>query len=108
MIRADLAQPTGGIPSCEEGGCADQRGEKERCGGKNSRTPPRRRADRCFGDLRQVGLVAQRWEGIEQSFARSLVEPDGTIEVLQPMLPEVAKEDVEILLLVLEQRLSCL
>ncbi len=35
-----------------------------------------------------------------------LVQTDGPVEILQPLLAQVAQEDVEVLLLVLEQRLG--
>ena len=49
--------------------------------------------------------MAKRRERHRQTVGLGLVEADGAIEVLQPLLAEVSKEDVEILLLVLEQGL---
>jgi len=55
--------------------------------------------------LGQLSLVPQ-WRELGWETVRChLVQAHGPVEVLEPLLAEVAEEDVQVLLLVLEQRL---
>ena len=86
---------------CREG---NRKGNDDRSGERGPATPDRR-SDRLFRRFLEICTPSNRWKPLLQPFRRRLVETDGPIEILQPLLPEVAQEDVQVLLLVLEQRL---
>src|SRR6266545_2182359 len=105
MVGSDSGQPAGRTSRDEEGN--DGKGTyKRECGNDDDgATPQRRRLNGHFGGLGELGRGTQRWERIGKTLSDRLVEPNRTIEVLEALLAEVAQGDVEILLLVLEQRL---
>ena len=106
VVRVDGAEPAGRIPRGEEDDGREHSYKGEPSSAENRRAAPKRpRANRGLGGLRELRLVAKRRERGGESVSLSLVEPDRTVEVLQTLVAEVAQEDVQIFLLVLEQRL---
>ena len=83
----------------------NQHRESEGCCSKCDRTSPQRRSDCRLCRLSQVTGGLQRRELRRQPVSTGLVDANRAIEVLEAVLPEVTQEDVEILFLVLEQRL---
>ncbi len=70
-----------------------------------AQAPREPRSDRRLGRLREVSVTAERRELGRQPVGAGLVETDRPVKVLEPLLAEVAQEDVQVLLLVLEQGL---
>ncbi len=96
------------LPGEEDGRESRSRGggEAQRSRDQNDRPPPGRPRDGSPGRLDKRCLEPDRRKRLRQPLSPSLVEPDGAIEILQPLLPEVAQEDVQVLFLVLEERLG--
>jgi hypothetical protein len=67
---------------------------------------PERRRDRGLGGLGEGGVAADRRKRLGQPGRGRLVEADRPVEVLEALLAEVPQEDVEVFLLVLEERLG--
>ena len=105
MVCADAAQSPRGVARRKEDGCRHEGGERERRRGEDDGAPPQRNRDRGLGRLCELRLAPDGWERGRQPVGRGLVQADGAVEVLQPLLTEVAEEDVQVFLLVLEQRL---
>jgi ABC-type transport system substrate-binding protein len=64
--------------------------------------------ERGFGRRCQLSLVSQGRELGRKPVRFNLVQADGSVEILETLLAEVAERNVEVLLLVFEQGLCCL
>ena len=69
-------------------------------------SPPGPRRGCLAGGVRDI--ATRLWEVVCETVRDRLVQPDRSLQVLEPLLSEVTKEDVQVLFLVLDERMRCL
>ena len=104
VVRLDRSKPAAARARREERDRGD-RGDKRRGGNcQDGGATPRGTGGRHRGGLCRRARSNRR-EALRQLGPGHLVEAHWPVEVLEPLLAEVAEEEVEVLLLVLEERL---
>ena len=107
VVGLDAGEPAGRVARGGEGGRRDQR--EQHAGGRGEdrpAAPPRRRERRFGGLLRASASPRGGGNDCGKPVRARLVEAHRPVEVLESLLAQVAQEDVQVLLLVLEQRLG--
>jgi hypothetical protein len=104
-VCAHTGEAAGGIPPHEEHRTGNDDGQYHRRDREHRGAAPQRRTEGALDDLCQLGLVPDGRERGREPVGGRLIETNRAVKVFEPLLAEVAKEDVQVLLLVLEERL---